>query len=91
MKYPVLRDMKFDGREYAAGSAIGRETILSVNPEKLGILLRTRYIGDPGDLRLEDMNHSELRDHARDLGVVGPLPRSNADLIEVIEGAKHGD
>jgi hypothetical protein len=91
MKYPVLRDLKFNGRFYPAGSAIGRDAIFEVSEAKLGTLLRTRYIGDPGDKPLEDMSNAELRDHARDMGVTGPLPRSNQGLIEVIEGAKHGN
>lgn len=90
MKYPVLRDMKYNGRHYPAGSVITRDAIEKGPSYKLGTLLRTRYIGEPGDARLEDMKVDELRDHARSLGLTGPLPRRKVDLIEAIEGAKHG-
>ena len=90
-KYRVLRDnFRFNGVVYNRGDAIARDDILAVAPEKLGSLLRTRFIDEPPDQPLTDLGMDELRDLARDVGLEGPLPRRKSDLITAIEEGKHG-
>jgi hypothetical protein len=84
-KYQALRDFKFNGRKFGRGDAIAHDYIVSVSPEKLGTLLRTRFIAPPPDRQLEDMTMSELREMAREVGLEGPLPRGKKDLVAVIE------
>lgn len=83
-KYEVQRTMKFNGRSFERGDAISHDLIVGVAPEKLGTLLRTKYIA-PAATALSDLSMGDLRDHARDVGVTGPLPRSKADLVDAIE------
>lgn len=84
-KYQALRGFKFNGRRFERGDAVSHDLIVGVAPEKLGTLLRTRFIGYPPDRQLADMSMSELRDAAREVGIEGALPRRKDDLVDLIE------
>ncbi len=87
-KYQALRGFKFNGRDFERGDAISHDYIVEVAPEKLGTLLRTRFIGEPPDRQLSDMTMPELRDFAREVGLEGPLPRKKDDLVAEIESVR---
>lgn len=84
-------ELRWNGSLYGYGDTLTRDQILSVNPSKLGTLLRTKTIvEDERGTPLDSRTMADLRDLARDVGIEGPLPRAKADLISEIEGAKHG-
>ena len=88
-KYRVVRDMKFNGRQFKRGDAIARDYIMDTNPEKLGTLLRTRFIEEPPHVKLEDLSKEELLDIAADVGADVDGRYGVARIIEAIQASKH--
>ena len=90
MNYKWTQARKFNGRQYEAGDTITREQIVSVHPEKLGTLERTRLIvPDPLTNPIEKMTKDELLDYARDVGVTVSASWRKREVREAIEDARH--
>jgi hypothetical protein len=86
-KYRVVRDFKFNGRDFQRGDAIERAYIVAVAPEKEGTLLRTRFIElAPHQRDLSKMTKSDLVELGRTVGATVDPNWRKADLIEAIEG-----
>jgi len=83
-------NFRFNGKLYDKGDPISVDEILSVNPGKLGTLVRTRTVVEPPDRELAGMKKDELIDYAHSLEVTVSSSWTKADIIEAIEGAKHG-
>ena len=83
--------MKFNGRQFEAGDAIERDYIMDVQPQKLGTLLRTRYIEvDPVTRPVDKMTKAELVEYAADLGVEVSSSWRKDEILEAVKEAPHG-
>lgn len=90
-KYQVNRsELLFNGKRYNKGDAISHQEIVSVAPEKLGTLVRTRTIIEPPNRTLDDMTKDELIDYGHEIGANFQSSWKKADIAEAIEEAKHG-
>ena len=86
-KYRVVRDFKFNGRQFTSGDSIARDFIVDVAPEKLGTLQRVRFIElDPLTRPLDKMTKTELIDYGREVGAKVDHKMTKADLVEAIKG-----
>jgi len=86
-KYRVLRDFKFNGRDFARGDAIDRDYIKSVAPHKEGTLLRTRFIDLPPTRDIDGMSKSALVDHAQAVGAEFSPSWRKDEILEAVEEA----
>ena len=83
--YQATRDFKFNGRQITQGDAVKASTINSVDPAKLGTLLRTRFIELPPQNATANMNKAELVAFAETLGVSVSSSWRKDEILEAIE------
>lgn len=83
--YQATRDFKFNGRQIHRDDAVKASTINAVSPEKLGTLLRTRFLVLPPQNAVADMNKAELVTFAETLGVTVSSSWRKDDILEAIE------
>lgn len=86
-QYRVVRDLKFNGRQFERGDSIARDYILgSPRPEMLGTLQRTGFIElDPVTRPLDKMTKAELIDYAREVDAEVNTNMRKDDLLDAIQ------
>ncbi len=85
-KYRVVRDFKFNGRNFERGDAIDRSYIVDVAPEKEGTLVRTRFIELAPEMRdLTKMTKADLVEFGRTIGADVDPNMVKSVLVDAIE------